>query len=205
LELALAYGNHYNLIHEIKQALPILDAIRRYLPGLSIQQRGRKHWACCPFHSERTPSFLIDTAKERAICYGCGWHGDSLDIALQITGWTIQQLAADIGITNAGDDGINRRQVYEQQRRLKVQVDQLQARIDQTYILLCICYKATFKLTNTIRSEADLDRVGLSAAFDLAAIIEYLLDELYSNDAKAQYTALLWGEELTKDWVAKKG
>jgi hypothetical protein len=44
--------------------------------GHVIKKRGRNQMACCPFHTDNTPSFCIYDDDERARCYGCGWYGD---------------------------------------------------------------------------------------------------------------------------------
>lgn len=204
LELALAYGNHYNLIHEIKQALPILDAIRRYLPGLSIQQRGRKHWACCPLHSEKTPSFVIYSQLDKWYCFGCHRGGDTIDLISEALGQslqeTIQILASDLGLQQAAaisEEAKNqRREKARLQRELTQRTEQHRERIQAAYNRLCAIYKATFTITGNLKTEKDLERPELSIAFELQMLIPYLLDELESDDMARQYAALERAKEL---------
>ena len=47
--------------------------------GISLQQRGRYLCACCPLHSEKTPSFCVNPEKQSFKCYGCGKYGDAID------------------------------------------------------------------------------------------------------------------------------
>jgi hypothetical protein len=45
------------------------------------------YWKCsCPFHPDRTPSFIIDENDDRARCYGCGWYGDIFKYVMDRTG-----------------------------------------------------------------------------------------------------------------------
>lgn len=44
-----------------------------------LRKQGVKLWGCCPFHSEDTPSFIIDTNKNNWHCFGCNTGGDSID------------------------------------------------------------------------------------------------------------------------------
>jgi len=46
---------------------------------LSCVRKGSKHWACCPFHEEKTPSFCVN-ADNTAKCFSCGFFGDSIEV-----------------------------------------------------------------------------------------------------------------------------
>lgn len=56
--------------------------------GLNIQKSSNGRFsACCPFHSERTPSFYLHTSgphSNRFHCYGCGANGDSIALLMQL-------------------------------------------------------------------------------------------------------------------------
>ena len=41
-----------------------------------LKQRGREFWGCCPFHSEKTPSFKVNPLNQTWHCFGCGEGGD---------------------------------------------------------------------------------------------------------------------------------
>ncbi|MEO0032107.1 MAG: hypothetical protein RIS94_1865 [Pseudomonadota bacterium] len=63
-----------------------IDAIRRDNPLpdvagklVALRPAGREWVACCPFHSDRSPSFTIYHGGERFHCFGCGASGDVLD------------------------------------------------------------------------------------------------------------------------------
>lgn len=80
-------------------ALLDLAAIRASHPlpaivGASIKlHRAGKEWkACCPFHTDRSPSFTIFDGGERFHCFGCGVGGDVLDYL---------QRAHDVGLREA--------------------------------------------------------------------------------------------------------
>jgi DNA primase len=50
----------------------IVDIIDSRVP---LKKTGREFTACCPFHSEKTPSFTVSPAKQFYHCFGCGAHG----------------------------------------------------------------------------------------------------------------------------------
>ncbi|MDN3563146.1 AAA family ATPase [Paeniroseomonas aquatica] len=60
---------------------PLVDVVGRYV---RLQRRGRISEACCPFHQERTPSFVV--YPDHFHCYGCGAHGDVFDFVARAEG-----------------------------------------------------------------------------------------------------------------------
>lgn len=77
----------------------IVDVIERYVPDL--KKSGAEYEACCPFHTEETPSFKITPTKGFYHCFGCGAHGDAIALrntdAMRIIGQT--EIAAIFGVT----------------------------------------------------------------------------------------------------------
>ena len=51
----------------------IVGVIERYIP---LRKNGTNYIACCPFHSEKSPSFVVSEAKGMFKCFGCGKGGD---------------------------------------------------------------------------------------------------------------------------------
>lgn len=92
----------------------IIDTIRRQISlseviGRSVvwdarrTQAGRGHfWACCPFHSEKTPSFRVDDQRGRYKCFGCGASGDHFRFLQEMQGIpfaeAVQTLAESAGL-----------------------------------------------------------------------------------------------------------
>jgi len=62
-----------NQVEEIKKKLDIVEVINKFVP---LKKRGRHFVACCPFHQEKTPSFVVSPELQIYKCFGCGKAGD---------------------------------------------------------------------------------------------------------------------------------
>jgi len=58
----------------------IVELIEQYVP---LKKKGRDHMACCPFHSEKTPSFSVSADKQFYHCFGCGAHGTAISFLME--------------------------------------------------------------------------------------------------------------------------
>jgi len=68
------------IIDQIRQAADIVDIASLYT---ALKRRGRKHVGLCPFHSEKDPSFTVDSEKQLFHCFGCGVGGDVFTLVME--------------------------------------------------------------------------------------------------------------------------
>lgn len=65
-----------------KESLELLrqriDLVEVLSPHLKLVRSGSSYKACCPFHEEKTPSFVVQRGETHYHCYGCGAHGDAI-------------------------------------------------------------------------------------------------------------------------------
>ncbi len=66
-------GFSFEWLQELKRKNDLVSVASNYL---RIEQKGRRFWACCPFHSEKTPSFSINAEDGIYYCFGCKESGD---------------------------------------------------------------------------------------------------------------------------------
>lgn len=62
------------------------DIVRVVSDYVSLKKRGANYLACCPFHSEKTPSFNVHPGKGLFKCFGCGAGGSIFDFVMRIEG-----------------------------------------------------------------------------------------------------------------------
>lgn len=60
-------------LQELKRKSDLVSIASNYL---RLEQKGRRFWACCPFHNEKTPSFSINAEDGIYYCFGCKESGD---------------------------------------------------------------------------------------------------------------------------------
>ncbi len=65
-----------NTIDEIKSRCNIVDVVGRVVP---LKRTGTNYKGLCPFHNEKTPSFVVSEAKQIFTCFGCGASGDTIE------------------------------------------------------------------------------------------------------------------------------
>ncbi|MFA6321338.1 MAG: DNA primase [Candidatus Omnitrophota bacterium] len=61
------------LIDQIQEKTDIVEVISKYVP---LKKLGRNYKAPCPFHNEKTPSFIVSPDKQIYHCFGCGAGGN---------------------------------------------------------------------------------------------------------------------------------
>lgn len=88
-----------SFIHDLLNRINIVDAIDRHV---SLKKAGANYIACCPFHSEKTPSFTVSPTKQFYHCFGCGAHGNAINFLMEYSGYSfveaVEYLAAFVGM-----------------------------------------------------------------------------------------------------------
>ncbi len=94
----------FNITEEKKQQIiesnDIVDVIEEFLP---LKRNGTNYKANCPFHKEKTPSFVVSKDKQIYHCFGCGKSGDAINFLMEYKNWTyvesVEYMARRVNIT----------------------------------------------------------------------------------------------------------
>lgn len=109
-----------NQVEEIKKKLDIVEYIQKFVP---LRKRGRHFVACCPFHTEKTPSFIVSPELQIFKCFGCGKSGDIFSFVEEYDRVefkeALEELAKIAGITLKRTSG-NSKQESETKRLLAI-------------------------------------------------------------------------------------
>src|SRR5690625_6764766 len=72
-------------VDDIRQNTDIVDIISQYL---QLRKSGQNHFAHCPFHEDKTPSFSVNDQKQIFYCFSCGRGGNVFSFLREIEGLT---------------------------------------------------------------------------------------------------------------------
>jgi DNA primase len=86
-------------IQTLLSRVDIVAVVDAYVP---LKKAGTNFVACCPFHSEKTPSFTVSPTKQFYHCFGCGAHGTAISFLMEFGGKpfpdAVEELARDAGL-----------------------------------------------------------------------------------------------------------
>ena len=67
-------------VNRILDSAQIVDVVGDFV---TLKKRGANHMACCPFHNEKTPSFVVSPSKGIYKCFGCGKSGTAVGFIME--------------------------------------------------------------------------------------------------------------------------
>ena len=183
--MSASRGFDPRFMQELKQKNDIIEVISGYA---SLDKKGNTHWACCPFHHERTPSFAVNQAEQFYHCFGCGVSGDVVKFVQEIESTdflgAVRILAAraKIEVPESNFD-------TEKSMELKKKRDEMAAiRLDCARFYLSNLYSGDKRadahlqyIQNRKMSPTTVKKFGLGASLDFFSLPDYLAGKGYSR------------------------
>lgn len=107
-----------NVTEEIKSRLDIVNIV-----GATVQLRrtGKNYKGLCPFHDEKTPSFIVFPETGTWRCFGCGRGGDLFTYVMEREGWEFSEALRNL----ASMAGVQLEQVSPRQQEVQEKSDRL--------------------------------------------------------------------------------
>ncbi len=88
-----------SFIQDLLGRVDIVEVVDRYV---KLKRTGANYSACCPFHTEKSPSFTVSPTKQFYHCFGCGAHGTAIGFLMEYSGMgfvdAVKDLAQGVGM-----------------------------------------------------------------------------------------------------------
>lgn len=110
-----------SFVQELLSRVDIVEVVGRYV---QLKKAGINHKGLCPFHGEKTPSFIVSASRQTYHCFGCGVHGNAIGFLMENAGMgfidAVRDLAQQVGLAVPEDD----RSPHERERAAELKQKQ---------------------------------------------------------------------------------
>lgn len=173
-------------LRALKDKNDIVEVIGSYV---ALDRKGGNHWACCPFHHEKTPSFAVNQGEQFYHCFGCGVSGDVVGFVREIESTdfmgAVRILAARAKMT-VPESGFD----TEKSQQMKKKRDTLAAiMLDSARFYLSNLYSGDSRADSHLQyiakrglSPTTVKKFGLGASLDFYELPKYLQDKGYKRE-----------------------
>ena len=107
----MGFSSH--TIENLKSQVNIIDVVSRCVP---LKRAGSNYKGVCPFHNEKTPSFVVSESKQIFTCFGCGASGDVIEFVQRYYNLdfseAMEKIAGEYGITLEKNSYNDSRDIY---------------------------------------------------------------------------------------------
>ena len=184
--MSAAKGLDPEFLRALKQKNDIVEVIRSYV---ALDRKGGNHWACCPFHHEKTPSFAVNEGEQFYHCFGCGASGDVVGFVKEIESTdfmgAVRILAARAKMTVPESNFDTEKALLMKKKRdalAKIMLDSARFYLSNLYsgdsrASAHLQYIANRKLQPTT-----VKKFGLGASLDFYDLPDYLAGKGYSRE-----------------------
>lgn len=147
----------HGFIQDLIARADIVDVVGRYV---TLKKTGANFKGLCPFHGEKTPSFIVSPVRQTYHCFGCGEHGDAIRFLMEHNGLSfveaVKDLAQQLGLKVPEDDMNPRDKVLAEQRKV------VQSRLTEALGKAALHWQAALRVSR--RAVDYIKRRGVSKA-----------------------------------------
>lgn len=193
------------LVEQIKDHLDILTALQKYTTADLSKLRGKKGNILCPFHEEKTASFLVDTINNTWHCFGsCATGGDVITLYAFSNGisnkYAIKLLASHLGLMKDKKKLSKKVKIdFIKKKKEKEALNFIELDIERTYKQLCSIRHVMKNLIDKTDSIEELEEI--SEVIDDELYVSYLLDCLLNYYSREEYLkSYVEAKEAIKVW-----
>ena len=172
-------------MQELKQKNDIVEVIGGYV---ALDRKGGTHWACCPFHHERTPSFAVNQAEQFYHCFGCGVSGGVVRFVQEIESTdfmgAVRILASRAKMTVPESNFDTEKAIELNKKRdtmASIMLDCARFYLSNLYSGDARAQAHLQYLTNRKLSPTTVKKFGLGASLDFFSLPDYLAGKGYSR------------------------
>ena len=129
----------------IQDLLSRIDVVEVVGRQVELKKAGINHKGLCPFHGEKSPSFIVSASRQTYHCFGCGVHGNAVGFLMEHLGVgfpdAVRDLAQQAGMTVPEDDS------SPEERALAATKKARQATLSETLARANDHYRKQLKIT----------------------------------------------------------
>lgn len=122
-------------LQDLSARCNVVDVVGRYV---TLKKAGINYKGLCPFHGEKTPSFIVSPQRQTYHCFGCGAHGDAIRFLTEHAGYgfveAVRSLASEVGLQVPEDErSPQERERAEQAREERLKLGDALQRAARSY------------------------------------------------------------------------
>jgi DNA primase len=190
----MSYRLDSDVIQRILEQNNIVDVIEEYLP---LKKAGANYSTTCPFHKEKTPSFIVSPDKQIFHCFGCGESGDSISFLTKYKNYTFVEAAeylanrAGIVLEEINSSGINN---YKQTADMLYKINRDAAAYFYKNLRKCP-HAVEYLFSRKINSDV-IKSFGIGYAIDgWDNLLNYLKNEGYKEEDILKTGLIIWNDK----------
>ena len=81
-------------LEKLRERIDLVDALESHI---DLKRAGSAYKALCPFHQEKTPSFVVQKGDSHYHCFGCGAHGDAIQFLMNYLNLSFVEAVESLG------------------------------------------------------------------------------------------------------------